>query len=105
MSLMDARAKLPDSLAASVHACSAAEAELTVTGLNYGRETARACRRALCALALAGDEVLEGLKATLSESGGDDGAEAALAGLARLVSAASGPAQNRGLAVLRAALR
>ena len=63
------------------------------------------CHRALCALALAGDEVLEGLKATLSDGGGDGGPEAALAALAKLVSAASGPAQNRGLAVLRAALR
>ncbi len=66
--------------------------------------------RALCTLALAGDGVLGGLKEVLS--GGDsvlgrkDGsAEASLAALARLVNAASGPAQNRGLAVLRAALR
>ena len=59
--------------------------------------------RAVCALALAGDKVLESLKLTLSDGG--DGPEAALAGLAKLVSAASGPAQNRGLAVLRAALR
>ncbi len=49
--------------------------------------------------------MLEGLKATLSDGGDSGGPEAALAGLAKLVSAASGPAQNRGLAVLRAALR
>ena len=78
---------------------------MCVTKHSHNRH--RDCRRALCALALAGDEVLEGLKATLSDgNGGDDGGpEAALAGLAKLVSAASGPAQNRGLAVLRAALR
>ena len=69
----------------------------------------RTCR-ALCTLALAGDAVLGGLEDVLSGGdsvkGSEDGsAEASLEALARLVDAASGPAQNRGLAVLRAALR
>ena len=48
--------------------------------------------------------MLEGLKATMS-GGGDGGPARALAALTRLITAASGPGRNRGLAVLRAALQ
>ena len=66
-----------------------------------------ALRRAVCALALAGDDVLDGLLATLSGNGDDGGgSEAALAALAALVGVTpGGHVRNRGLSILRAALR